>query len=96
MSKYDFTSKRAAYYEDVPDEKWNNWRWQLSNRINTPEEFDKVIKLTESEREALSAAHLFRVEITPYYASLIDPDDTNDPIRKQVVPTAGEKVPFTV
>jgi len=95
MSKYDFTSKRAAYYEDVPDEKWNNWRWQLSNRINTPEEFDKVIKLTESEREALSAAHLFRVEITPYYASLIDPDDTNDPIRKQVVPTAGEKVPFT-
>jgi lysine 2,3-aminomutase len=95
MSKYDFTSKRAAYYEDVPDEKWNNWRWQLSNRINTPEEFDKVIKLTESEREALSAAHLFRVEITPYYASLIDPDDTNDPIRKQVVPTAEEKVPFT-
>jgi lysine 2,3-aminomutase len=95
MSKYEFVSKRAAYYEDVPDDKWNSWRWQLSNRINTPEEFDKVIKLTESEREALSAAHLFRVDITPYYASLIDPDDVNDPIRKQVVPTAGEMVPFT-
>ena len=95
MSKYDFTSKRADYYADIPDEKWNNWRWQLSNRINTPEEFEKVIPLTDSEREALSAAHLFRVDITPYYASLINPDDTNDPIRKQVVPTAGEMVPFT-
>ena len=95
MAKYDFTSKRAPYYADVPDEKWNNWRWQLSNRINTPEEFEKVFPLTESEREALSAAHLFRVDITPYYASLIDPDDPNDPIRIQVVPTAGEMVPFT-
>ena len=95
MAKYDFTSKRAPYYADVPDEKWNNWRWQLSNRINTPEEFEKVFPLTESEREALSAAHLFRVDITPYYVSLIDPDDPNDPIRKQVVPTAGEMVPFT-
>lgn len=95
MSKNNFTSKRADYYADIPDEKWNNWRWQLSNRINTPEEFEKVIPLTDSEREALSAAHLFRVDITPYYASLINPDDSNDPIRKQVVPTAGEMVPFT-
>jgi lysine 2,3-aminomutase len=95
MLNLPFTSKRAAYYADVPDEKWNNWRWQLSNRINTPEEFEKVIPLTDSERKALSAAHLFRVDITPYYASLIDPDDPNDPIRKQVVPTEGEMVPFT-
>jgi lysine 2,3-aminomutase len=95
MFNLPFTSKRATYYADIPDEKWNNWRWQLSNRINTPEEFEKVIPLTDSEREALSAAHLFRVDITPYYASLINPDDPNDPIRKQVVPTAGEMVPFT-
>jgi lysine 2,3-aminomutase len=90
-----FLSKRALLYADVPDEKWNNWRWQLSNRINSPEEFEKVIPLTDSEREALSAAHLFRVDITPYFISLIDPDDPHDPIRKQVVPTAGEMVPFT-
>jgi len=90
-----FLSKRAPLYADVPDEKWNNWRWQLSNRINSPEEFEKVIPLTDSEREALSAAHLFRVDITPYFISLIDPDDPHDPIRKQVVPTAGEMVPFT-
>src|SRR5512147_2852171 len=95
MPNTPFTSKRAPAYADVPDEQWNNWRWQLSNRINTVEEFEKVIHLTESERKALSSAHLFRVEITPYFISLIDPDNPDDPIRKQVVPTAGEAVPFT-
>lgn len=90
-----FPSKRAPIYADVPDEKWYNWRWQLSNRINTVEEFEKVIRLTESERRALSAKQLFRVDITPYFISLIDPDDPDDPIRKQVVPTDAELTPFT-
>jgi lysine 2,3-aminomutase len=95
MSNTPFPSKRAPLYADVPDDKWNNWRWQLSNRINTPEEFDKVIHLTESEHKALSASHLFRVDITPYFISLINPDDPDDPIRKQVVPTDQELVPYT-
>ena len=95
MSKRIFSSKRAPIYADVPDEKWNSWRWQLSNRINTVDEFEKVIKLTDSERKALSSAGLFRVDITPYFISLIDPDDPSDPIRKQAVPTAREMVPFT-
>jgi len=95
MTSSPFPSKRAPLYADVPDEKWFNWRWQLSNRINTVEEFEKVIHLTESERKALSATHLFRVDITPYFISLIDPDDPDDPIRKQVVPTDAELTPFT-
>jgi lysine 2,3-aminomutase len=95
MSNTPFPSKRAPIYADIPDDKWNNWRWQLSNRINTPEEFEKVIHLTESERKALSATHLFRVDITPYFISLINPDDPDDPIRKQVVPTERELMPFT-
>ena len=41
MANTPFPSKRAADYADIPDEKWNNWRWQLSNRINTVEEFEK-------------------------------------------------------
>ena len=95
MSNRPFTSKRAPIYADTPDEQWNNWRWQLSNRINSVEEFERVIPLTESERKALSAPGLFRVDITPYFISLIDPNDVNDPIRKQVVPTDAELVPFT-
>ncbi len=95
MTYRKFTSKRALIYADIPDEKWNNWRWQLSNRINTVEEFEQVLPLTDSEREALSTPGLFRVDITPYFISLIDPDDPDDPIRRQVVPTAAELVPFT-
>lgn len=95
MSKREFTSRRAPFYADVPDEKWNNWRWQLSNRINTPDEFEKVISLTDSERRALSAPNLFRVDITPYFISLVNIDDPNDPVRKQVVPQDTEMVPFT-
>ena len=95
MANKFISSKRAPYYADVPNEKWNNWRWQLSHRINTPEEFDKIIKLTDSERKALSASHLFRVDITPYFISLINPDDPDDPIRKQVIPTETEMIPFT-
>ena len=91
----EFKSRRAEIYNDVPDDKWNDWRWQLSHRLNSAEELDRVIHLTDSERKALAATHLFRVDITPYFASLMVPDDLDDPIRKQVIPTDAELVPFT-
>ncbi len=95
MSSYPFPSRRAPIYQDVPDEKWNDWRWQLSHRLNTIADFEKLFPLTDSERKALSTSGLFRVDITPYFASLIDPADPDDPVRKQVVPTADEITPFT-
>ena len=95
MSPTSFISKRAPYYADVPDEKWNDWRWQLSHRLNSVEEFEHLFPLTDSEKKALSTQGLFRVDITPYFASLINPDDPNDPIRLQVMPTADEITPFT-
>lgn len=95
MTHNKFTSKRAPFFADVPDEKWNDWRWQMANRLNSVDDFEKIMRLTDSEKKALSTDGLFRVDITPYFASLIDPEDENDPIRKQVIPTAGEIVPFT-
>ncbi len=94
MSK-PFISKRAALYADVPDEIWNDWRWQLSHRLNTVEEIDKVLPLNDSEKKALNTTGLFRVDITPYFISLIDPDDPDDPVRKQVIPVAEELQSFT-
>jgi lysine 2,3-aminomutase len=90
-----FSSRRAPIYADVPDEKWNDWRWQLSHRLNNVEEIEKILTLTDSERKALNASNLFRVDITPYFISLIRPDDPNDPVRQQIIPTAAEMVPFT-
>ena len=45
----------APKWYDVPDEKWFDWRWQLANRLNSVEELGEVIRLTESEKQALSA-----------------------------------------
>jgi lysine 2,3-aminomutase len=95
MPNLPFPSKRAPIYADIPDDKWFSWRWQLSNRLNSVEEIEKIFPLTESERKALSAPGIFRVDITPYFISLIDPADPADPIRKQVIPTDAEMVPFT-
>ncbi len=88
-------SKRAPVYADVPDEKWNDWRWQLSHRLNSVDEIEKVVPLDESERKALQTSGLFRVDITPYFISLIDPDDPNDPVRKQIIPRSDEMQAFT-
>ena len=88
-------SKRAPIYSDVPDEKWNDWRWQMSHRLNSAEEIEKVVPLTASERKALNTSGLFRVDITPYFISLIDPDDPGDPVRQQIIPTDSEIAPFT-
>ncbi len=95
MSPSPFPSRRAPLYAEVPDQQWNDWRWQLSHRLNSYEEFNKILKLTDSEKKALNTQGLFRVDITPYFISLIDPEDPNDPVRRQVIPTAEEMVPFT-
>ncbi len=95
MSPIPFDSKRAPVFKDIPDEKWSDWRWQMSNRLNSVEDFEKVLNLTDSERKALGTPGLFRVDVTPYYVSRIDPNDPNDPIRKQIIPTAGEIDVFT-
>jgi lysine 2,3-aminomutase len=85
---------RPELWANVPDEKWNDWRWQLSNRISTYDEFASIIHLTDEEAAGLKAENKFRSEITPYFASLIDPDDPDCPVRLQVVPRARELQAF--
>lgn len=85
---------RAPYWQDVPDAQWLDWRWQVSHRLNSVEELGRIINLTDTERDALSSKGLFRVDITPYFASLIAADDPFCPIRRQVIPTGRELVPF--
>jgi lysine 2,3-aminomutase len=77
----------------VPDVQWNDWRWQLSHRLNSLEELGQFIRLTPDEEEGVRSHH-FRVDITPYFASLIDPDDPDCPIRRQVIPTGKELTAF--
>jgi lysine 2,3-aminomutase len=85
---------RPALWADVPDEKWDDWRWQLAHRLNSLEELSQLINLTDEEIEGITADNKFRVDITPYFASLIDPDDPLCPIRRQVIPTGRELEAF--
>ncbi len=81
---------RPSIWANVPDSDWNSWRWQLSHRLNSLEELSSFIHLTQDEIDGISAKNIFRLDITPYFASLIDPDDPNCPIRRQVIPSGRE------
>jgi lysine 2,3-aminomutase len=87
-------SPRARIWADVPDEKWNDWRWQLSHRVNDLEVLQQFINLTPEEIRGVSADDKFRLDITPYFASLIDPDDPMCPVRQQVIPKGRELEAF--
>lgn len=84
-------NRRQELFPYATDEQWNDWKWQVRNRIETLDELKKYIPLTEEEeRGASETLQILRMSITPYYLSLIDIDDVNDPIRKQSVPTISE------
>jgi lysine 2,3-aminomutase len=78
-------------FKNVTPEEWNDWHWQVKNRITTVAQLKKVINLTYDEEKTIEESlAILRMAITPYYASLMDPDDPNCPIRKQAVPTPLE------
>lgn len=84
---------RAKIWEATPDSDWNNWIWQQQKRIKNMEQLEKVLKVTPDEREAFEKSNeMFNMGITPYYASLMDPNDPNCPVRLQSVPKMGELV----
>ncbi|HPX65166.1 MAG TPA: hypothetical protein PLW45_01025, partial [Anaerolineaceae bacterium] len=84
-------ARRQELFPDVTDEKWNSWHWQVGNRISDLETLKKYIPLSAEEEEGVKKAlENFRMAITPYYLSLIDPNDPHDPVRAQSVPVGAE------
>ncbi|TFV10739.1 lysine 2,3-aminomutase [Bacillus stratosphericus] len=83
--------KDIELWKDVPEEKWNDWIWQLTHTVKTLEDLEKIVNLTEEEREGVKiSTKTIPLNITPYYASLMNPDDPRCPIRMQSVPIAEE------
>ena len=84
-------TNRDRLFGDVPDADWTNWKWQFKNRITTVDELAKFIPLSVEEQIQLRLVTIhYPLSITPYYLSLIDPDNPDDPIRKQSVPSVLE------
>ncbi len=90
-TKPPHVSPRPQVWAGVSEEEWNDWHWQVRNRITKLDELKQVIRLTpEEEQGVVGARGTLRMAITPYFASLMDPYDPGCPIRRQVVPTARE------
>ena len=78
-------------FANVPAEQWNDWKWQVKNRIETLDQLKKYITLTPEEEEGVKKTlSTLRMAITPYYLSLIDPENPNCPVRRQAIPTGAE------
>lgn len=94
-----YTEDRAAWFEGqglwqhIPESDWRDWIWQLKNRITTTEQLEQLMTLTPEEKAGCDFANQkLALAITPYFFNLIDRGDPNCPIRKQVIPRAGEMV----
>lgn len=83
--------QKNNYYRNVPARDWNDWCWQIRNRITSVDKLQEVLGISDDEAgEINQCLKRFRMAITPYYASLIDPNDKNCPIRRQAIPTIDE------
>jgi len=78
--------------KSVKLEEWNDWHWQLRNRITSVAELKKYMQLTPEEEAVIKSSNFpFRASITPYYLSIIDPNNPHDPVRLQAVPRIMEE-----
>lgn len=87
-----FRSAGRGYWSDVSDSDWNDWRWQLKNRITTLSHLQRLMPTLSPEEFAGTqlANTKLALGITPYFFNLIDPADENCPIRRQVIPRIEE------
>jgi lysine 2,3-aminomutase len=82
---------RYRFFRDIPDNIWDDWKWQFRNRITNIERLAQFIPLSPEEQAQLKLVTMrYPLSVTPYYLSLINPDDPDDPIRKQAIPSALE------
>ena len=83
--------QQISIYKDINPLDWEDWQWQVKNRISTLEALSEIVKLTPEEEQGIKkASGKMMMAITPYWAALIDPEDPNCPLRRQAIPTIHE------
>ena len=82
---------RKRFYPEITSLEWSNWHWQYSNRITDVHALSQFIWLSEDERKAMdNQTGSLPVAITPFYASLLNEFDAQQPVRRMVVPVTDE------
>src|SRR5947208_1326623 len=84
----EFHSAGRGFWSDVSDHDWNDWRWQLQNRITRLAQLQRLMPtLTPEEYAGTQLANTrLALGITPFFFNLIDAADEDCPIRRQVIP----------
>ncbi|MBI1900478.1 MAG: KamA family radical SAM protein [Planctomycetia bacterium] len=84
---------RRRHFPGVSRAEWNDWRWQTRNRVRTLAQFERIVELSDDERQALvQRGSMLPVGVTPYYLSLVDPVRPEQGLRRTVIPTTAELV----
>ena len=89
----DFISFGRGYWEkeNIDDSKWNNFRWQLQNRVTNLSQLENHLNLSNKERNGvILSGNKLSLSITPHFFNLIEANNPDCPIRKQVIPTVDE------
>ena len=82
---------RARHFPLATPAEWSDWRWQLRNRVRSLEALDRVVRLTADERTAIERhTGPLPFAITPYYLSLLDPDNAEQALRRTMIPVTDE------
>lgn len=92
-SMINFQSHAPGYWAGEDIEKWDDHKWQLKNRINSLNDLEKHINLTQEERSGIIlSGNKLAMSITPHFMNLVDKDDPNCPIRRQIIPRMEESL----
>jgi len=83
---------RTKHFPLASDKDWNNWQWQLKNSYTNFEQIQSFLFLAEDEIKPALNGNNLPIRMTPYYASLLDPENPNQPLRKSVVPVLDELI----
>ncbi len=84
---------QRQFFPDITATEWNDWQWQLRHRYRDIQALKRIIALSEDEQRALGeVAEQIPLAITPYYASLLDKDNPQQPLRRAVVPVSAERL----
>lgn len=97
MTKFDyeteigFRSPAPGHWPEVSPTDWNSPKWQLKNRVQSLEDLESRLQLSEEERAGiLLTGTKLAASVTPHFFNLIDPKDPDCPIRRQVIPRIEE------
>ncbi len=80
------------FFPGTSQKEWNTWQWQIRNSFTSYQQLQTILKLSSEEIKHTGEGYNLPIRITPYYASLLDPKNSDQPLRKTVVPVFDELI----